>query len=76
MIRLLLRHPQVDIACFTSRQYAGKSVADVFPRFRGQIDAVFVEPSLDNDLGGDVALSRVAAWRRGGLCAEPVAERA
>jgi N-acetyl-gamma-glutamyl-phosphate reductase len=54
LIRLLLRHPRVDIICFTSRQYAGKPVADVFPRFRGQIDAVFVEPSLDK-LAGDVA---------------------
>jgi N-acetyl-gamma-glutamyl-phosphate reductase len=54
LIRLLLRHPQVEIVCFTSRQYAGKSVADIFPRFRGQIDAAFVEPKLDN-LAGDAA---------------------
>ena len=43
LIRLLLRHPQADIVCFTSRQYAGKPVAEVFPRFRGQIDASFLE---------------------------------
>jgi len=51
LIRLLLRHPNVEIACFTSRQYAGKKVADVFPRLRGQIDAAFVEPS---NISGDV----------------------
>ena len=54
LIRLLRRHPQVQIVCFTSRQYAGKSVAEIFPRFRGQIDAAFVEPALDR-IAGDVA---------------------
>jgi N-acetyl-gamma-glutamyl-phosphate reductase len=51
LIRLLLRHPQVELACYTSRQYAGQKVADVFPRFRGQIDAAFVEPA---NVAGDV----------------------
>ncbi len=51
LIRLLLRHPQVEIACYTSRQYAGQKVADVFPRFRGQIEATFVEPT---HITGDV----------------------
>ena len=46
LIRLLLQHPHAELACFTSRQYAGKAVADVFPRFRGQIDAQFVEPTV------------------------------
>ncbi len=46
LIRLLLRHPHVDVTQFTSRQYAGKAVADVFPRFRGQVDASFVEPDV------------------------------
>jgi N-acetyl-gamma-glutamyl-phosphate reductase len=54
LIRLLLRHPRADVVCFTSRQYAGKPVADVFPRFRGQVDAVFIEPGLDK-IVGDVA---------------------
>jgi N-acetyl-gamma-glutamyl-phosphate reductase len=44
LIRLLLRHPNVEIVAFSSRQHAGKSVGDVFPRFRGQTDAKFVEP--------------------------------
>jgi N-acetyl-gamma-glutamyl-phosphate reductase len=57
LIRLLLRHPHVDIVCFTSRQYAGKAVADVFPRFRGQIDATLVEPSLDKLVGDVVFLA-------------------
>jgi N-acetyl-gamma-glutamyl-phosphate reductase len=46
LVRLLLRHPCVAISCFTSRQYAGKPVTDIFPKFRGQIDATFVEPKI------------------------------
>jgi len=54
LIRLLLRHPSVEIVAFTSRQYAGQPVADVFPRFRGQINHVFVEPNISN-LAAEVA---------------------
>jgi N-acetyl-gamma-glutamyl-phosphate reductase len=53
LIRLLLRHPHVEITHYTSRQYAGKSVAEVFPRFRGQVDATFVEPDV-NQIDADV----------------------
>ena len=31
LIRLLLNHPQVEIACVTSEQSAGKRISDVFP---------------------------------------------
>jgi N-acetyl-gamma-glutamyl-phosphate reductase len=33
LLRLLLRHPQVNLAAVTSRQSAGLTVAQVFPRF-------------------------------------------
>ncbi len=33
LVRLLLRHPQVELAAVTSRQYAGQTVAHVFPKF-------------------------------------------
>jgi N-acetyl-gamma-glutamyl-phosphate reductase len=33
LVRLLLRHPQAELAAVTSRQYAGQTVARVFPRF-------------------------------------------
>jgi N-acetyl-gamma-glutamyl-phosphate reductase len=46
LIRLLLRHPHVEITQFTSRQYTGKAVADVFPRFRGQVTGTFTEPKV------------------------------
>jgi N-acetyl-gamma-glutamyl-phosphate reductase len=35
LIRLLLRHPGVELACVTSRQFAGKPLGDVYPKFRG-----------------------------------------
>jgi N-acetyl-gamma-glutamyl-phosphate reductase len=54
LIRLLLRHPYVEVTQFTSRQYAGKAVTDVFPRFRGQVDATFTEPNA-NRIDADVA---------------------
>src|SRR5262245_44570240 len=35
LVRLLLSHPQVELTAVTSRQYAGKNLAEVFPRFAG-----------------------------------------
>ena len=60
LIRLLLRHPHVVIACFTSRQYAGKAVAEVFPKFRGLIEAKFVEPSVETVLQSGAAAAFLA----------------
>ena len=47
LVRLLLRHPYVQITHFTSRQYAGQAVGDVFPRFRGLAAGKFTEPNAD-----------------------------
>jgi N-acetyl-gamma-glutamyl-phosphate reductase len=33
LVRLLLGHPHVDLVAATSRQFAGKTLAQVFPRF-------------------------------------------
>src|SRR2546421_4276311 len=33
LVRLLLSHPQVELAAVTSRQYAGQPLAQIFPRF-------------------------------------------
>ena len=47
LLRLLSQHPQVVLTTVTSRQYAGQSVADVFPSLAGSVDLVFedVDPS-------------------------------
>jgi N-acetyl-gamma-glutamyl-phosphate reductase len=33
LVRLLLRHPQAELAAVTSRQYAGQTVAGIFPKY-------------------------------------------
>ncbi len=33
LVRLLLAHPDADFVAVTSRQYAGKTIAEIFPRF-------------------------------------------
>src|SRR5947209_16428657 len=33
LVRLLLSHPHAELTAVTSRQYAGQTVAQVFPRF-------------------------------------------
>lgn len=49
LVALLARHPQVDVVAVTSRQSAGQTVGEVFPRMAGSAIAgmKFVEPSLD-----------------------------
>ena len=35
LIRLLIRHPGIELACVTSRGNAGQRLEDVFPKFQG-----------------------------------------
>ena len=50
LVRLLLGHPRVQLAAVTSRQYAGQSLAHVFPRYAGDPrcrQLCFSEPKAD-----------------------------
>lgn len=49
LVRLLLLHPDVELVAATSRQEAGRPLAEVFPRFRGLPGAglEFIEPDPD-----------------------------
>jgi N-acetyl-gamma-glutamyl-phosphate reductase len=49
LLRLLLGHPGVELSAVTSRQEAGKSIAEVFPRFRKAPGAElrFIGPDAD-----------------------------
>jgi len=49
LVALLARHPRVEIFAVTSRQAAGQTVGEVFPRMAGSSIAgmKFVEPSVD-----------------------------
>jgi N-acetyl-gamma-glutamyl-phosphate reductase len=49
LLRRLLVHPGADLVCLTSRSYAGKSCAEVFPRFAkiGNADTLeFIDPQI------------------------------
>ena len=51
LVRLLLSHPHVELSAVTSRQYAGKSLAQVFPRFANHPRAkelLFSEPNAES----------------------------
>lgn len=47
LLRLLSLHPDTDLVCVTSRQYAGQSVSDVFPSLQGVLNLCFedVDPA-------------------------------
>lgn len=46
LLRLLLRHDQIELCVVTSRKEAGKLVSDCYPNLRGQLDLSFTEPSV------------------------------
>ncbi|MGJ8669001.1 MAG: N-acetyl-gamma-glutamyl-phosphate reductase [Oceanococcus sp.] len=46
LLRLLAGHPQAQVVAVTSRQEAGKDVADTFPNLRGHYALSFVAPDM------------------------------
>ncbi len=48
LLRLLIRHPGVELAAVTSRQLAGQTIAQVFPKFAGMryADLPFIESDV------------------------------
>ena len=44
LLRLLTRHPQVELKAITSRNEAGMPVADMFPNLRGRVKLAFSAP--------------------------------
>lgn len=45
LLRLLVAHPDVEIAAITSRGEAGMPVAGMFPSLRGRVDLAFSDPA-------------------------------
>ena len=45
LLRLLARHPEIEIKAITSRGDAGKPVADMFPSLRGHVGLAFSDPA-------------------------------
>ena len=50
LLRLLARHPEVELRSITSRKEAGMPVAQMFPSLRGHVDLAFCTPE-QADLG-------------------------
>ena len=55
LVRLLLAHPDVQIAAVTSRAFAGQPVADAHPSLRGTTRLAFVAPDALGDISFDAA---------------------
>ncbi len=53
LVRLLARHPAVELCALTSRQLAGQTLGQVYPRFAG-LDAARVR-FIDSDVGAIAA---------------------
>lgn len=63
LVRYLLGHPGVEIACVTSRQYNGKSIGTVFPRFSGTgagAEVKFTAPDVPGIVATGVAVAFLA----------------
>jgi len=45
LLRLLFRHPEVEVVALTSRKLKGTQVSDVFPAFQGLTDMEFIDAS-------------------------------
>jgi N-acetyl-gamma-glutamyl-phosphate reductase len=81
LLRLLLRHPRVELAVVTSEQRAGQAVGDAFPALRGCLDLRFEASDPERQAQGiDLAFTAlphaasaptVAALRKAGV---PVAD--
>ncbi len=54
LLRLLVTHPQAEIAVVTSRSEAGVPVADLFPNLRGHLDLPFAKPDTGSLSGCDL----------------------
>lgn len=54
LLRILLQHGGVEVACATSRRFKGEYVFRVHPNLRGLTSLRFVEPTLDAALKADV----------------------
>jgi N-acetyl-gamma-glutamyl-phosphate reductase len=77
LLRLVLRHPRLELVAATSEQRAGERVGECFPALRGLVDLAF-EPADAESLAGRVdaaftalphstAAPLVAGLRKGGV---------
>src|SRR4051812_25545991 len=46
LVKLLLRHPAVELVAVTSRQHAGRPIGEQIPALRGRTDLAFTAPDV------------------------------
>ncbi len=51
LLRLLIAHPEVEVAALTSRKYTGTEVSDVYPVFRDLTDLEYIDASPERVAG-------------------------
>ena len=68
LVRLLSRHPGVDLTAVTSREWAGKPFSEVFPALARICDLPFIAPDPEAiaAAGGRGLHQRAAPDRHGG----------
>ena len=68
LVRLLLRHPDVELALITSRAEEGRRIDTLFPNLVGFTDLTFTAPRTEELAGMDVVFAlgdvRVGAGSR------------
>jgi len=47
LLRILIRHPNVEVTCATSERFAGSAIGAIFPSFRGVSDLSFRKLSVE-----------------------------
>ncbi|MCK4777006.1 MAG: N-acetyl-gamma-glutamyl-phosphate reductase [Actinomycetia bacterium] len=47
LIKILLKHPHVDITYISANKYAGENISNLFPQFEGIIDYTFKKFNMD-----------------------------
>lgn len=46
LARILYNHPEVQLTAATSRQYAGRPLAEIFPSLRARVDIICEDLSV------------------------------
>lgn len=51
LVRLLARHPEVEVTVLTSERHAGEQISDLFPSLKGVVDLRLSEAAIEHLLG-------------------------
>jgi N-acetyl-gamma-glutamyl-phosphate reductase len=57
LLRLLARHPMVDLVCLSSEQYRGRRMSEVYPFLTGLVDRELVAPEAALDTPAEIVFT-------------------